>query len=58
MPARINLGNGAKVIAHNRCLKCDHEWQDKPMGFARHLACPKCGSEYWEWINYHKAETK
>ena len=52
MKKLINLREGASVIAHNRCTTCRHEWQDKPMGFARHLECPKCGSEYWEWINY------
>ena len=40
------------MIAENRCCKCGHEWQDKPMGFARIPACPACGSAYWEWTNY------
>ncbi len=54
----INLGNSPKIIAYNRCAKCWHEWQDKPMGFARHLACPKCGSEYWRWINHANANNR
>jgi hypothetical protein len=48
---RINLDGGARVIAHNRCTQCGHEWQDKPTGFARHLFCSECGSDYWEWLN-------
>jgi hypothetical protein len=56
MDIRINLGNGARAVASNRCLKCDHEWRDKPMGFARHLTCPRCRSEYWAWVNYESDE--
>lgn len=52
MKKMINLANGASAIAHNRCTQCGREWQDKPMGFARHIICPKCGGEYWEWINH------
>lgn len=51
MKKMINLGNGTSAIAHNRCVQCGQDWQDKPMGFARHISCPKCGGEYWEWIN-------
>lgn len=40
------------MIAKNRCSRCGHEWQDRPLGFAIHQACPKCGSDYWEWTNY------
>ena len=40
------------MIAKNRCTECTHEWQDRPMGFAIHVACPKCGSPYWRWTNY------
>lgn len=40
------------MIARNRCCKCGHTWQDRPVGFAFHQACPKCGSDYWEWTNY------
>ena len=49
---RINLGEGGKALAHNRCSNCGHEWADKPFGLAQHMSCPKCGSEYWEWLNY------
>jgi predicted Zn-ribbon and HTH transcriptional regulator len=54
---RINLDNGTSVIAHNRCNGCGHEWHDKPMGFARHIECPRCGSEYWAWINYVRPDS-
>ena len=40
------------MIASNRCSKCSHEWQDRPMGFAIQQACPNCDSPYWEWTNY------
>ncbi len=40
------------MIAKNRCLDCSHAWQDRPVGFAIHQACPKCDSLYWEWKNY------
>lgn len=49
---RINLGETAARIASNRCRDCGHEWTDKPMGFARILACPHCRSEYWQWRNF------
>ena len=52
MAIRINLGNGARVIAQNRCEDCEHVWEDKPMGFARYLTCPRCHSPYWEWLNF------
>ena len=52
MAIRINLGNGARVIARNRCEDCEHAWEDKPMGFARYLTCPRCNSPYWEWLNF------
>ena len=22
------------------------------MGFAKHPACPACGSDYWKWTNF------
>jgi predicted Zn-ribbon and HTH transcriptional regulator len=53
---RINLDNGAQIVAHNRCSECEYEWLDKPMGLARYLVCPRCSSEYWEWINYEHAD--
>jgi hypothetical protein len=43
------------MLAKNRCAACSHEWQDRPVGFAIHPACPKCGSLYWEWTNYDEA---
>jgi predicted Zn-ribbon and HTH transcriptional regulator len=49
---RINLDNAAVVIAQNRCCECSYEWQDEPMGFARYMECPRCGSEYWEWTDH------
>jgi len=49
---RINLGDDPASFAHNRCSQCAHEWRDKPFGFARHMSCPECGSEYWVWLNY------
>lgn len=52
---RINLDSGAAIIAANRCRACRHEWHDKPTGFARHIECPRCGSEYWYWIDYEDA---
>ena len=42
------------MIARNQCCECGHKWQDRPIGFAIHHACPKCGSAYWEWTNYEK----
>jgi len=51
----INLGNSPKIIAYNRCSKRGHEWRDKPMGFAEHMACPTCESQYWAWINFKKS---
>ncbi len=36
----------------NECCKCGHRWQDKPWGYAKTHACPKCGSAYWKWLNY------
>ena len=55
MRIRINLENGSGVIAWNRCADCGNEWQDKPMGFAQCLTCPRCRCEYWEWLNYEAA---
>ncbi|HEX5789099.1 MAG TPA: hypothetical protein VFY03_13030 [Woeseiaceae bacterium] len=43
------------MIAKNRCHECGHDWQDRPMGFAIHQACPNCASLYWEWRNYDEA---
>ena len=42
------------MIARNQCCECGHKWQDRPIGFAIHHACPKCGSAYWSWTNYEK----
>ena len=58
MTTRINLGSGAGKMAYNRCCGCAHEWQDKPMGYAHHLVCPACGSEYWQWLNYAASEPR
>ena len=55
---RINLDSGTAIIAANRCLECRHEWPDKPMGFARHIECPRCGSEYWQWVNYIRSDER
>jgi len=53
---RINLNDGSSTLARNRCSQCEFEWADKPFGLARHMNCPKCGSEYWEWLNYGNAD--
>jgi hypothetical protein len=53
---RINLGSGARVIARNRCADCEHVWEDKPTGFAYYLTCPRCQSEYWEWLNHNETD--
>ena len=58
MPLRINLGSGTGTIARNRCCACSHEWRDKPTGFARYLECPRCGSEYWRWINFGRRDAR
>lgn len=55
-PVRINLGSGARVIARNRCADCEHVWEDKPTGFAYYLTCPRCQSEYWEWLNHNETD--
>jgi len=54
MPGDNDGGSQGRVRmqAKNRCCRCRHEWVDRPMGFARHPACPSCGSAYWEWLNY------
>ena len=52
MGIRINLDNGSRLIAWNRCRDCGHEWQDKTLGFARFLTCPECDSKYWHWMSY------
>lgn len=45
-------------LAHNRCRACKHEWHDGPGQFAtvtgpnNRIECPKCGSLYWDWLNY------
>jgi hydrogenase maturation factor HypF (carbamoyltransferase family) len=51
----INLApdkNGNTETALNLCSRCRYEWQDLPFGHARHDACPKCGSVYWQWLDY------
>jgi ssDNA-binding Zn-finger/Zn-ribbon topoisomerase 1 len=58
MSNRINLGNDASIVAHNRCCECEYEWQDAPMGHARYMQCPRCGSKYWEWINYGRPDSR
>lgn len=52
---KFTLGERNKTTAHNRCSRCDHEWFDRPVGFARHFECPKCGSLYWVWLDYERA---
>lgn len=52
---RFDLSERRKVEARNRCAQCGHEWRDRPVGFARHYECPRCGSLYWEWLNYDRA---
>lgn len=51
----FNLASGTsqdKRIALNRCCQCGYEWRDQPFGLARHDACPKCRSVYWQWLDY------
>ena len=43
-----------KLLAHNRCLGCEHEWHDRPGSFAGHAHCPACGGLYWKWLNYEE----
>jgi len=56
-PDVIDLTRKSNVVARNRCCQCGHEWQDRPMGYAQHHTCPKCGSVYWEWLDYRKPDT-
>lgn len=39
-----------KLIAKYKCLKCNHEFNDKP-GL---VECPKCGYLYIKWLNYEE----
>ena len=54
-------------LAHKKCMKCDHEWDDYPGGFAKvkprnvkmwkkgvikDVGCPNCKSIYYKWTNY------
>lgn len=41
------------VVAHNKCMRCEHEWDDFPGVFATIKSCPKCDSIYWTWMNYY-----
>lgn len=42
-------------IAINRCTTCKYEWKDNPGAFSVHnQRCPKCGSMYFEWVNYNE----
>ena len=49
--------------AQYRCLSCEHEWAEKMPrptfvsewdGLLRKQTqgCPKCGHEYFKWVNY------
>ena len=49
---QFDLRPRPRVITENRCVECGHEWRDRPVGFAGHHECPKCGSLYWKWQNY------
>ena len=40
-------------IAHNKCCRCGFEWKDFPGSFAQIGYCTKCGSLYFNWINYN-----
>jgi uncharacterized paraquat-inducible protein A len=42
--------------ALNRCCRCDYEWRDLPFGHARYAACPKCGSVYWQWLDFERRD--
>ena len=48
-------------IAHNKCTKCGVEFHKgyrggddlmDPWCFGLPVDCPKCGSKYYEWLNY------
>lgn len=43
-----------------RCLRCEHEWQEKPEGH-KPIRCPKCQSTYWsqpyKWIKNQDSPT-
>jgi rubrerythrin len=39
----------ARYLAHYRCVRCGHEWRQKPAP----VTCPKCGSLYVRWVNYN-----
>ena len=41
-----------RMTANNKCCKCENEWSDRPIGFAKYHACPSCGSAYWVWTDY------
>jgi predicted nucleic acid-binding Zn-ribbon protein len=47
-----------QLTARNRCCDCGHGWTDFPIGFARHHACPACGSAYWQWLNYGESQDR
>ncbi len=46
----------ARRLALNRCCRCGYEWRDQPFGHARHDACPKCRSVYWQWGDYRQRD--
>ena len=48
--------NDTRQDALNRCCRCSFEWKDEPFGNAKHHACPKCGSVYWQWLNYERRD--
>jgi hypothetical protein len=53
----INLapdGGGTRENALNRCCRCRYEWRDRPFGYARYQACRKCGSVYWQWLDFER----
>lgn len=52
-------------IAHNKCAKCGTHWHKKykggdnladPLTFGYPDVCPKCGHNYYEWLNYPPEE--